>query len=100
MPNAECGMENAAAPRPVPGRSRVAWGPHPQTRRARVWWTCLLVGFHTLTLGAPAPPFAARGADPAKLAEVAAHMKAFVDDGTISGAVTLLARHDRLIRVD
>src|SRR5262245_49202220 len=95
----KCGMQNAAGPRPLPGLSHVASEPHPQTRRGPAWWTCLLVGFYTLALGASTAPVAAHSADPVKLAEVAARMKAFVDDGTISGAVTLLARHDRFIRV-
>jgi CubicO group peptidase (beta-lactamase class C family) len=31
---------------------------------------------------------------------IAEHMKAFVDDGTISGAVTLVATHDRVLSLD
>jgi CubicO group peptidase (beta-lactamase class C family) len=42
--------------------------------------------------------FAAANAE--KFAVVPERMKAFVEDGTISGAVTLVARHDRMLSVD
>ncbi|HEY2953163.1 MAG TPA: serine hydrolase domain-containing protein [Verrucomicrobiae bacterium] len=52
-----------------------------------------LFAFFAASISAAAP-------NTAKLAEVSKRMKAFVDDGTISGAVTLVARHDRILSLD
>ena len=38
--------------------------------------------------------------DSAKLAEIPHRMQAFVDDNTISGAVTLVANHEKVLRID
>lgn len=38
--------------------------------------------------------------DSSKLADISRRMQAFVDDATISGAVTLVARHDRIMSLD
>jgi len=43
---------------------------------------------------------AAVGMNPAKLAEIPARMKEFVAMGTISGVVTILARHGKLVEFD
>ena len=55
--------------------------------------------FFFLTAASHAAP-ASSGIDAAKLAAVRHRMQAFVDDGTISGAVTLVARHDKIVSLD
>src|SRR5262245_26241670 len=54
----------------------------------------VLFGLVASGLGAPA-----NVASP-KLAEVPTRMQAFVDDGTVSGAVTLVAHHGKIIGLD
>ncbi len=53
-----------------------------------------------LTVFLAASGFAASTPDAAKLAAIPKRMKAFVDDGSISGAVTVVARHDRIVSLD
>jgi len=43
---------------------------------------------------------AAAGMNPQKLAEIPVRMKGFVDAGTISGVVTILARHGKIVEFD
>lgn len=40
------------------------------------------------------------GLDPARLARIPARMKSFVDQGTVAGAVTLVARHGQVAALD
>jgi CubicO group peptidase (beta-lactamase class C family) len=53
-----------------------------------------------LCLAAAPPDLKKAGMDPALLAKIPARMKTFVDRGTISGAVTLVARHGALASLD
>src|SRR5262249_28730434 len=56
-------------------------------RILRAFTTGLLLGFVATGLAAPAT----------KLGEVSRRMQAFVDDGTVAGAVTLVARHGEIL---
>src|SRR5215813_4561983 len=47
-----------------------------------------------------AAPTPSPGTDSAKLAAVPECLKRFVQDETVSGAVTLIARHDRILAID
>src|SRR5258708_14938948 len=47
-----------------------------------------------------APVPSALGMDAAKLAEIPKRMQAFVDDGTLAGAVTLVARHGQIASLE
>jgi CubicO group peptidase (beta-lactamase class C family) len=56
--------------------------------------TAIVLGF--VATGSETPA----GVAPSQLAEVPRRMQAFVDDGTLSGAVTLVAQHGHIIRLD
>ena len=49
-------------------------------------------------LAAPNPE--APALDAARLAEIPKQLQRFVDDGTIAGAVTLVARHDKVVALN
>jgi CubicO group peptidase (beta-lactamase class C family) len=53
-----------------------------------------------LLLAAAAIAYSATGMDPERLARIPARMKAFVDRGTIAGAVTLIERHGQIASVE
>ena len=63
------------------------------------WLLCGAL-FATLSLTAAEPKPGQSGLDSSKLAEVSKRLKAFVDDGTISGAVTLVARHGQIASLE
>ena len=56
--------------------------------------------FATFFLTAAEPKPGQSGLDHGQLLEIAKRMQAFVDDGTISGAVTLVARHGRVASLE
>ena len=58
----------------------------------------LLTAFLLLAVAALASD--SQGMNPQKLAEIPARMKEFVDAGTISGIVTILARHGKIVEFD
>ncbi len=60
----------------------------------------LVLFLAALCLSAAPPDTQKAGMDPALLARIPARMKSFVDRGTISGAVTLVARHGVLASLD
>jgi CubicO group peptidase (beta-lactamase class C family) len=68
------------------------------TRFLRTLLLCALGGFVTATHGAQSP--SPVGLDPAKLKEIPARMQKFVEEGAISGAVTLVARRDSIAALD
>ncbi|MBI3877979.1 MAG: beta-lactamase family protein [Verrucomicrobia bacterium] len=47
-----------------------------------------------------APDFGSAGMDAAKLKQIPARMQKFVDDSTVSGAVTLVARHGQIVSLE
>ena len=53
-----------------------------------------LLGVVAVGIAAPA------GVAPAKLAEIPKRMQAFVDDNTVSGAVTLVAHHGQIVSLE
>ena len=59
---------------------------------------CLATVAAASVLAAPNPN--APALDPAKLAEVPKQLLEFVADGTLAGAVTLVARHDRIVALE
>src|SRR5260370_8246226 len=60
----------------------------------------LLVGFAILQAAPPAANAGKAGMEPELLARVPARMKAFVEKGTIPGAVTLVQRHGPLASLE
>jgi CubicO group peptidase (beta-lactamase class C family) len=63
--------------------------------KSATWFVCAFaVAFaaHASTVASKSPT----GLDPAKLGEIRLRMQKFVDDGTIAGAVTLVARHGQV----
>src|SRR5262245_66385187 len=62
---------------------------------ARLQLACLLPLLVTTAFGG-----SQSGVDPAKLKEVPVRLQKFVDDQTISGAVTLVGRHGRIASLE
>lgn len=69
--------------------------------RAMKTFPCLAL---VLLVAAPfafaAPNPEAPALDPARLAEIPKQLQRFVDEGMIAGAVTLVARHDKIVELD
>ncbi len=59
-----------------------------------------LVLLHSLSAAFAAPAPAGSGAGAAQLADIPKRMQAFVEEGVISGAVTLVARRDRIVSLE
>ena len=71
------------------------------TRRSAVrFLPVFLIGFAILHAAPPADNTSKAGMDPELLARVPARMKAFVEKGTIPGAVTLVQRHGALASIE
>ena len=64
----------------------------------RITFAAALICFTAAATAAPVP--SALGMDAAKLAEIPKRMQAFVDDGTLAGAVTLVARHGQIASLE
>jgi len=58
-----------------------------------------LMALAACALAAPPEPKSS-GMDAARLARIPVRMKSFVDGGTLPGAVTLVARHGAIVRLD
>jgi CubicO group peptidase (beta-lactamase class C family) len=71
------------------------------TRRSAVRFSSvLLISFATLHAAPPAVNTGKAGMDPELLARVPVRMKAFVEKGTVPGAVTLVQRHGALASLE
>lgn len=64
-----------------------------------VWLVLSLLPFHTAAVDLVVDPSTV-GMSPQRLSEIPARMKEFVAAGTISGVVTILARHGKIVEFD
>src|SRR5688572_23395659 len=62
--------------------------------------TLFLLTIATLCAAPPPVNVSKAGMDPQRLSRIPARMKAFVDKGTIAGAVTLVQRHGALANLE
>src|SRR5262245_7278323 len=60
----------------------------------------LLLAALCLLADSPLRDITGSGLDPGRLAKIPAHMKSFVDKGTIAGCVTLVSRHGRIASLE